>query len=50
MTISETRKEGVIQLDIDGRVDTNTSPQLQRSILQAFQKASIVILNLEKVE
>lgn len=50
MTISETRKEGVIQLDIDGRVDTNTSPQLQRSILQAFQKASTVILNLEKVE
>ena len=50
MTISETRAEGVIQLDIDGRVDTTTSPQLQQRILQAFQKGSTVILNLEKVE
>ena len=50
MTISETRREGMIQLDIEGRVDTNTSPQLQQSILQAFQKGSHVVLNLEKVE
>ena len=50
MTFSETRAEGVIQLDIDGRVDTTTSPQLQQRILQAFQKGSTVILNLEKVE
>ena len=50
MTISETRREGMIQLDIEGRVDTNNSPQLQQSILQAFQKGSHVVLNLEKVE
>ena len=46
MTISETRREGMIQLDIEGRVDTNPSPQLQQSILQAFQKGSHVVLNL----
>ncbi len=50
MTISETRTEGVIQLDIEGRVDTNTSPQMQQSILQAFQKSQTLILNMEKVE
>ena len=50
MTISETRQEGMIQLDIEGRVDTNTSPQLQQSILQAFQKGTAVVLNMEKVE
>lgn len=50
MTISETRTEGVIQLDIEGRVDTNTSPQMQQRILQAFQKSQTLILNMEKVE
>ncbi len=50
MTILETRNDGIIWLDIDGRVDTNTGPQLQKSILQAFQKGSRVILNMEKVE
>ena len=49
MTITETRQEGMIQLDIEGRVDTNTSPQLQQSILQAFQKGTTVVLNMEKV-
>jgi len=50
MTISETRRDGMIQLDVEGRVDTNTSPQLQQSILQAFQKGNALVLNLEKVE
>lgn len=49
MTIAETRAEGKIQLDVDGRIDTNTSPQLQTAILQAFQKGNTVIINLEKV-
>lgn len=50
MTISETRQESMIQLDIEGRVDTNTSPSLQQSILQAFQKGTTVVLNMGKVE
>ncbi len=40
----------MLLLDIVGRVDTNTSPQLQQSILQAFQKGTTVVLNMEKVE
>ena len=39
MNISETRSGDVIQIQIDGRVDTTTSPQLQNAILQAFQKS-----------
>lgn len=50
MTVTETRAEGKIQLNVDGRIDTNTSPQLQKAILQAFQKGNSVILDLEKVE
>ena len=50
MTIQETRREGMVQLDIEGRGDTNTSPELQKRILQAFQKGNTVILNLEQVD
>ena len=50
MTIAETRREGMVQLDVEGRVDTNTSPELQKKILQAFQKGSTVTLNLEAVD
>lgn len=50
MTITETRAEGKILLNVDGRIDTNTSPQLQKAILQAFQKGNSVILDLDKVE
>lgn len=50
MTITETRNESTIQLAVEGRVDTNTSPQMQQAILQAFQKGKTVILDLEKVD
>lgn len=50
MTITETRNGSEIQLEVAGRVDTVSSPQLQQSILQAFQKGSDVILNMEQVE
>ncbi|MCD8130225.1 MAG: STAS domain-containing protein [Lachnospiraceae bacterium] len=50
MTITETRQGETVQLNVEGRVDTNTSPQLQKSILQAFQKGNAVVLNLERVD
>ena len=49
MTITEKRNEEMIQLDVEGRIDTITSPELQKSILQAFQKGNKVVINLEKV-
>ena len=50
MKISETRSGDVIQIKIDGRVDTTTSPQLQNAILQAFQKGSKLVLDFSEVE
>ncbi|MBO5153043.1 MAG: STAS domain-containing protein [Eubacterium sp.] len=50
MNISETRSGDVIQIAIDGRVDTTTSPQLQNAILQAFQKGSKLVLDFSGVE
>lgn len=50
MNISETRSGDVVQIKIDGRVDTTTSPQLQQAILQAFQKGSKLVLDFSDVE
>ncbi|MDD7641548.1 MAG: STAS domain-containing protein [bacterium] len=50
MNISETRSGDAIQIKIDGRVDTTTSPQLQNAILQAFQKGSKLVLDFSGVE
>lgn len=50
MNISETRSGDVIQIQIDGRVDTTTSPQLQNAILQAFQKGNKLVLDFSGVE
>ena len=37
MNLTETRNDSTIQIKIEGRVDTTTSPQLQQAILNAFQ-------------
>ena len=50
MNISETRSGDVIQIKIDGRADTTTSPQLQNAILQASQKGSKLVLDFSEVE
>lgn len=50
MTVTEVKRDGIIELNVEGRVDTNTSPQLQQGILQAFQKGNTVVINLEKVD
>ncbi len=38
-----------IRLMVEGRVDTNTSPQFQQAILNAFQKKNDVIIDLLNV-
>ncbi len=50
MKISETRTEGRMELLVEGRVDTTTSPQLQTALLQAFQKGSHVTLDFKGVD
>lgn len=49
MTITAIQTGGQITLSIEGRVDTNTSPQLQGEILKSFQSAKSLILDFEKV-
>jgi anti-anti-sigma factor len=49
MTISERTDNESIVLEIDGRVDTNTSAQLQEAILAALQNAKSVTVDFEKV-
>jgi anti-sigma B factor antagonist len=49
MLISVDQSENGVELNIDGRIDTNTSPQLQGEILKAFQKSKSVVLNFGKV-
>lgn len=48
MQITEQRENDVITLYIEGRVDTNTSPQLQEAILKGFQKVNQVVLDFEQ--
>ncbi len=38
-----------IRLMVEGRVDTNTSPQFQQAILNAFQKKNDVVIDLLNV-
>lgn len=48
MEIYECREPEQITLEVEGRIDTNTSPKLQERILNAFQKTEKVILDLQK--
>ncbi|MCR5503795.1 MAG: STAS domain-containing protein [Lachnospiraceae bacterium] len=50
MTITETRNGDVIQLAVEGRVDTNTSPELQDRILQAFQKGNQLVMDFTELD
>lgn len=50
MNIIETKTEDMIWLTVEGRVDTNTSAQLQDKILKAFQKANALMIDLASVE
>ncbi len=48
MQITEYRENDMITISIEGRVDTNTSPQLQDAILKSFQKVNQIVLDFEK--
>lgn len=50
MTIEERKDGEVLTLVIEGKVDTITAPNLQNSILQAFQKSINVTLDFNNVE
>ncbi len=49
MTIDEAKNGDMIQLNVHGKVDANSSTQLQTEVLKAFQKCPSVILNFADV-
>jgi anti-anti-sigma factor len=49
MNIIATDCEDYIRLMVDGRIDTNTSPQLQQAILNAFQKNKHIVVDFLNV-
>lgn len=49
MNVVATDCENYIRLLVEGRVDTNTSPQLQQAILNAFQKRKDVVVDFLNV-
>ena len=50
MTIKEAKNGENIELNIDGRLDTTTAPQLESRVKECVKGAKLLILNLEKVE
>lgn len=49
MNITVTDCESYVRLIVEGRVDTNTSPQLQSAILSAFQKNKEIVIDFLNV-
>lgn len=49
MNIAVTNCGTYTRIIIDGRVDTNTTPQLQQAILNAFQKDKNIVLDFLNV-
>ena len=49
MHINKTQDSGKITLALDGRLDTTTAPQLQDTLLPAFDEAKEVVLDFAKL-
>lgn len=49
MNIKEIKKDNEIILAITGRIDTNTSVQVQAEILKGYQKTNCLKLDLKEV-
>lgn len=49
MTIKNKQDGAALILEIEGRVDTTTSPELQNKILEAFKSTKELVLDFAKV-
>lgn len=49
MTITTQNENGRLIVAVNGRIDTNTSPQLQSELLAAFQQNNSITLDLANV-
>lgn len=49
MTIDEAKSGDILQLNVHGKVDANSSTEFQNEVLKAFQKSKNVIVNFADV-
>ena len=49
MHYEEIQSEGMLQLNIEDKIDTVSSDEFQNLVLKAFTKSNQVVVNLEKV-
>jgi len=50
MHYEEIEADGMLQLNIEGKIDALTSDEFQTLVLRSFMKSNNVILNMEKVK
>lgn len=49
MYIEEIKSGDTVQLNVEGKIDSITSPEFQEALLKSFQKGNQVVVNMEKV-
>lgn len=49
MTVQMKESSGVVEISIEGRIDSNTSLELQKVILDAVEKTDKILIDFEKV-
>ena len=50
MNTSKTQENGRITIEIEGRLDTTTAPQLEAELVSAFDEAEEITLDFAKLE
>ena len=50
MTINKDMKENILTVEVEGRLDTTTAPELEESLRESMDDAKELILNIENLE
>ncbi len=49
MNIEEIKGEGIVQLNVSGKIDALAATEFQNAILKGFQKSANVVLDMKEV-
>ena len=49
MYIEEIRSGDTLQINVEGRIDSNTSNEFQETVLNSFQRCTNLVISMEKV-
>ena len=50
MTITKNLKDGILEISLEGRLDTMTAPDLENELKQSMPSADALILDFSKLE